>query len=279
MIANGTCSIAAASARTWITATFIYASQSTRTFWIGRTLWSTIWSAADIIWYTWANGRFTNDTALGIRSAWWWYTRFRRYDVWTSYWVGKQFTVVPQSFGRGKEDCPVWFWNVRTGFDRKEWVQLSKFWSVVGRLFIIITPTWIWTKKIIVLKWDFKTIRTRAVCCEMACLTFFLFNTSNERIACIANITTANRIVVNHLTFGVLATSAGTWILALLIDAWFVLRTFGTEYTFGMAIWWCTNVGGQTWADRMLIQCTTLTVEATWRWMAWFSYNWWFITN
>lgn len=86
MIANGTCSIAAASAWAWISATFIYASQSTRTFWIGRTLWSTIWSATDIVWYTWANSRFTNDTALGIWSAWWWYTRFSWNDVWTSYW-------------------------------------------------------------------------------------------------------------------------------------------------------------------------------------------------
>lgn len=32
MIANSACSIAAASAGAWITATFIYASQSTRAF-------------------------------------------------------------------------------------------------------------------------------------------------------------------------------------------------------------------------------------------------------
>lgn len=60
-------------------------------------------------------------------------------------------------------------------------------------------------------------------------LTFFL-NTSEERIAGIANLTTTNRIMVDDLATGINAAGSWTRIEALLADASQILRTVGADY-------------------------------------------------
>lgn len=82
--------------------------------------------------------------------------------------------------------------------------------------------------------------------------------------------------MIDNFANGIVSTcSRGARIDAFLVNASFILRTFGTNYTFRSTVWWHANIARLAWAHRMLIDFTANTVGTTHIWRA-YLYYWWF---
>lgn len=88
-----------------------------------------------------------------------------------------------------------------------------------------------------------------------------------ERIASIPRATTANGTVIYNMANCILSAGARARVRAFLIDACFVVRTFGTNDTLWSAARWTSNVQRFARADSLPIDFTTHTVWTTWRWV------------
>ena len=102
----------------------------------------------------------------------------------------------------------------------------------------------------------------------------WLRRTSSERISSITFHTVADRTVIIHSTFCILATSRWTRIDTFLVYACFILRTFWTDNAFWAAPRRTSNVSWQTRANRLIVYFSALWVWTTGGWWTWIYVCW-----
>lgn len=102
---------------------------------------------------------------------------------------------------------------------------------------------------------------------------YWIWYTASEWIASETAHTTTNGVMINSTAHSMKTTDTRTWINTLMIDTSTIETTFGINRTFGTASGWYAQVAGNARAHRMIIDHTTITIQATWRWYTWIA-NW-----
>lgn len=93
--------------------------------------------------------------------------------------------------------------------------------------------------------------------------------TAMEWITSIAVFACAYWTMVIHTTVGIEATRSGARVGTLAVNACFIEGAIRTGCTFGMAVWWASNIITQARANCLAIRLATLTIGTTWRGYTW----------